>query len=587
MYFVNVRKKLSSNTFLLHLLPAGTVLIAVLGLTFLGWRNAQQALQTERQSNIQQIVGETNAAIRDKLGSYELMLLGASGTFDSFNTVSRNDWKQFIKSYDAPNNYPGIQGAGYAEQVSTDQLLGLLRSFKNEGLDEVEIFPKSAQNTHVIVKFYEPLNTKALGYDMLTEPKRREAINSAAKTGKSHITGVLSFVRSKTETGAKGFSMYMPVYTNADQRSLPAHERSVKGYVFAPFSGASFFAEALSKQQGEAYALRIYDSVATTNNLLHETKNFSSLDNRQDTHKYDMVLELFGRNWVLEYRFSPDSVTSSTRSRPISSLILGIMLSFLLSGFVLTLLIARTRVLAHSKQLEVQSAKDELLSLASHQLRTPATSVKQYIGMALEGFAGKLSKQQKNLLEKAYESNERQLSIINEILYVAKIDAKGIVLTPRRLNLNKLLRDLTRELSATAKKSRQKIRLQMPMKQVHLDADEHCLRMALENLISNALKYSHEGTTTSIKMTATKDEVLVTVKDKGVGIDQADLPLLFQRFSRIPNELSRQTSGSGIGLYLSQQLVKLHGGNIDVISKKGLGTTFTVRLPKTQQSDKA
>src|SRR5690606_23081967 len=138
--------------------------------------------------------------------------------------------------------------------------------------------------------------------------------------------------------------------------------------------------------------------------------------------------------------------------------------------------------------------------------RTPATSVKQYIGMALEGFAGKLSKQQKSLLEKAYESNERQLSIINEILYVAKIDAKGIVLTPRRLNLNKLLRDLTRELSATAKKSQQKIRLQMPMKQVHLDADEHCLRMALENLISNALKYSHEGTTTSIKMTATKDE---------------------------------------------------------------------------------
>ncbi|MGH9857532.1 MAG: sensor histidine kinase [Acidobacteriota bacterium] len=292
-------------------------------------------------------------------------------------------------------------------------------------------------------------------------------------------------------------------------------------------------------------------------------------------------MELFGNEWNIEFIFTPDIVDQRTQNRPISSLIVGIMLSFLLSGFVLSLLVARTRVLSQTKQMEVQSAKDELLSLASHQLRTPATSVKQSLGMVLEGFAGKLNPQQHNLLGKAYESNERQLHIINEILYVAKIDAKGIVLTPRRININKLLRSLAQEMSATAKKSRQKIRLQMPMKQTYVEADEHCLRMALENLISNALKYSFEGSTVNVKLTTTKDSIHITVRDKGVGIDSEDISHLFQRFSRIPNELSLQTSGSGIGLYLSQQLIELHSGKIEVESTKGKGTTFIVTLPKT------
>src|SRR5690606_7292189 len=216
-----------------------------------------------------------------------------------------------------------------------------------------------------------------------------------------------------------------------------------------------------------------------------------------------------------------------------------------------------------------------------HQLRTPATSVKQYLGMVLEGFAGKLNSQQSTLLDKAYESNERQLHIINEILYVAKIDAQGIVLTPRQLNINKLLRELTQELSVSAKKSNQKIRLVMPKKQVYIEADEHSLRMAIENLISNALKYAEEGSTTTVKLTTNSDEVQIAVKDKGIGIDPQDMPLLFQRFSRIPNELSRQTTGSGIGLYLSQQLVKLHNGDITVDSAKNKGTTFIITLPKT------
>lgn len=579
MYFINARKKLSSSAFLLHLLPAGTVFFAMIGLTLLGWRNAQDTYKAEQRDVIQQVSANTSEAIQRGLATNELLLAGASGLFDASTHVSRADWKKYTASFDLENNYPGVQGIGYVVNATPETLPDLITSAKNEGYKDFSVFPAGKRDAYSILWYYEPLNVAGLGFDYLSDPLRREAILKTSQTGQSAITPKLQFVRNKNELGSVGFIVLKPVYTDAGQRDIkdPA-QRSIRGYVFVPLMSNAFFTQTLEHAQHDNFSIKIYDKSQGENNVLYETPNHNELERNSFNHTANLSVD--GRDWVLDYRFSQEIIDSNTRARPASSLILGAFLSLLLSGFVLTLLVARTRVLAHSKQTEVQSAKDELLSLASHQLRTPATSVKQYLGMTLEGFAGKLSSQQRNLLEKAYESNERQLRIINEILYVAKIDAKGIVLTPRRINLNKLLRDLTQELSSIAKKSQQKVRLHMPLKQIYIEADEHCLRMAIENLISNALKYSHEGSTTYVKMTAQKNTIKIVVKDHGVGIDAEDLPQLFQRFSRIPNELSRQTSGSGIGLYLSQQLVELHHGSIAVESSIGKGTTFTVTLPR-------
>ncbi|HTE21904.1 MAG TPA: CHASE domain-containing protein [Candidatus Limnocylindria bacterium] len=582
MYFINTRKKLTSNTFFLHLLPAGTVLITMLGLTLLGWRNAREAYTAERQKSVNQLVTSTQSGIQDKLDTYKLILVGASGLFVSSNEVTRAEWQKFATGFDTTHDYPGIQGLGYAAHADQGTMPGLVNTALSQGLTDFTVTPPGSRKEYVINLYFEPADVGGLGFDMLSEPKRRSAIMTAKSTGRSAITGKLDLSSSGKKLSGSGFSMFLPVYGNATPQT--SADRGIQGYVYAPIAADAFFAQALQHHTTDKYAFRVYDTSPETANLLYETDTFASLDTGTSL-KHRVPIELFGRRWILDFRFSPGIVAETAQSRPIGSLLVGTMLSLLLSGFVLTLLVARTRVLGHTKQMEVQSAKDELLSLASHQLRTPATSVKQYLGMVLEGFAGKLSTQQRRLLDKAYESNERQLHIINEILYVAKIDAKGIVLTPRRINLNKLLRELTQEMSATAKKSRQKIRLQMPMRQIYVEADEHCLRMALENLISNALKYSHEGSTANIKLSAGKEEVRITIKDRGVGIDAEDVPLLFQRFSRIPNELSRQTSGSGIGLYLSQQLIKLHSGTIEVSSVKGVGTTFVVHIPKLHRPE--
>ncbi len=583
MYFVNARKRLTSSNLLLHLLPTGAVFITMIALTILSWRNAEEAFRAERQTSINNVVSETRNGISDRLESYQLVLLGASGLFVASDDVSRDEWRKFIRSFDIQKNYPGVKGIGYMVNATQEELPGIIRDIRADGFKDAKIHPNTKASNYAITKYFIPQHPSGLGYNMLSHPARQFAIQSAKETGNATISDRVTYTKTEMPFSGVGFSMYLPVWADSGQQIKAPTERNLRGYVFAPFLADDLFAAALEHSSSGLHGLRIYDGKISDDTLLYQTDNFTSLDGSKAL-KHTEKLTLFGQEWIIDYRFSPGIIAETTRNRPLTALVAGTMLSVLLSGFVLTLLVARTRVLAHSKQVEIQSAKDELLSLASHQLRTPATSVKQYVGMVLEGFAGKLTRQQAALLDKAYESNERQLHIINEILYVAKIDAKGIVLTPRRLNINKLLRELTQELSVTAKKSKQKIRLLMPKKQVHIEADEHSLRMALENLISNALKYSHENTTTTVKLFVKDNEINITVRDKGVGIAAEDLPLLFQRFSRIPNELSKQTSGSGIGLYLSQQLIQLHGGDIEVSSMKDKGTTFTVILPKVHTS---
>lgn len=579
MFFVNTRKRLTSSNLLLHILPTSAVFLTMLGLTLLGWRNAAQSHQIEQESAITNTVNETKNDISDRLESYRLVLFGAAGLFISSDDVSRDEWQKFIQSLNLRDNYPGVQGLGYMTSGTRADLPDIIHTIRRDGFQEAAIHPLSEADDYAITTYFEPQYNPGLGYNMMSHPSRRAAIATAKATGEATISSRVLYTKAEMPFSGVGFSMYYPVASTSSESAKTPSERNIRGYVFAPFLADSYFETALQHSHSNTHGLRVYDSAIAEDNLLYQTSNFASLNN-DETIRRTETMELFGHKWIIDYRFAPGLLAQTSRNRPLVALGGGILLSLLLSGFVLTLLVARMRVLAHNKQVEVQSAKDELLSLASHQLRTPATSVKQYLGMVLEGFAGKLTGQQASLIDRAYESNERQLHIINDILYVAKIDAKGIILTPRRLNLTKLLRSLTLELSIIAKKSNQKIRLLMPRKQVYIEADEHSLRMAIENLISNALKYSEEGTTTTIRLAATNDRVKITVTDQGIGISAEDIPLLFQRFSRIPNELSKQTSGSGIGLYLSQQLVRLHNGDITVDSVKDEGTTFTVILPK-------
>lgn len=230
--------------------------------------------------------------------------------------------------------------------------------------------------------------------------------------------------------------------------------------------------------------------------------------------------------------------------------------------------------------IELNSAKDEFISLASHQLRTPATGVKQYVGMILEGFAGTLTRQQEKLLRKAYESNERQLQIVADLLRVAQVDAGKVVLRKQRTNINDLVDDVINEQRSNFIHRQQSVYFERLDDDVVACIDRDTIRMVLENILDNASKYSDQQTSIAINVEDNSETVSIRITDQGVGIPPEARNRLFQKFSRIDNPLSTIVGGSGLGLYWAKKIVDLHDGSIEVASRVTEGSTFTVHLPK-------
>jgi PAS domain S-box-containing protein len=237
------------------------------------------------------------------------------------------------------------------------------------------------------------------------------------------------------------------------------------------------------------------------------------------------------------------------------------------------------RLIKQRQQLmELNKAKDEFISLASHQLRTPATGVKQYINMVLDGYGGPISAKVRRLLTTAEASNERQLLVINDLLQVAQVDAGKVVLHKERINLDELLSSIIRDQQSTFAKRDQKVRYHHKRHKVEVYADPTKIRMAIENVIDNSSKYSYAKTTVNVRLTSTRKEVSIAIQDEGVGIEKADLEKVFQKFTRLDNELSTVVGGNGLGLYWVKKIIELHGGTITVTSTVGTGTTFTIKL---------
>lgn len=248
-----------------------------------------------------------------------------------------------------------------------------------------------------------------------------------------------------------------------------------------------------------------------------------------------------------------------------------------------TLYAANVKLDVSYRELQkLNAAKDEFVSLASHQLRTPATGVKQYIALLLEGYMGPLTEQQRDCLQKAYDSNNRQIEIVNDLLHVAQLDAGKVILKKSPTDIARLIEDIIDEQVDTFKARRQKVQLKLPPEAPTVNVDAVRFRMVLENLIDNAGKYTPELGEITVSVTSTKEYTKIMVADTGIGIAEKDIPTLFEKFTRVSSPLTQHISGSGLGLYWVNKVVALHGGRIEVASVPNEGTVFSIIIPTTK-----
>ena len=234
---------------------------------------------------------------------------------------------------------------------------------------------------------------------------------------------------------------------------------------------------------------------------------------------------------------------------------------------------------SNSKLQRLDQAKDEFVSMASHQLRTPLTSVKGYISMVLEGDAGDITPMQHKLLSEAFASSERMVHLINDFLNVSRLQTGRFMLDARPTDLAKVVGQEVDSLRSTAEARNLKLQYRAPSRLPILYVDEGKLRQVIMNFLDNAIYYSREQTSIKVKLTSEAGEMIMEVHDTGIGVPEAEQVHLFSKFFRATNARKQRPDGTGVGLYLAKKVITAHGGTMIFSSVEGEGSVFGFRLP--------
>ncbi|MDO8452413.1 MAG: HAMP domain-containing sensor histidine kinase, partial [bacterium] len=237
-----------------------------------------------------------------------------------------------------------------------------------------------------------------------------------------------------------------------------------------------------------------------------------------------------------------------------------------------------TEVDKHTRALVAK--EKNFISMASHQLLTPLALMKGYISMLVSGKIGKIDEEAKKYLEESIEGGERMSNLVKSLLTTSRVESGKVQIKVVNFDLDKLVRNVALELKP--KLEGKKLGLVVPSpKKLMVFADLDQTREVLTNVLDNAIKYSKKGGVTIA--TSQKDSMgLVSVSDTGIGINQKDLPHIFEKFYSSENWLQTQSESHGLGLYIAKLLLKEMGGTITVESKVGEGSTFTVSLPRAK-----
>jgi signal transduction histidine kinase len=236
---------------------------------------------------------------------------------------------------------------------------------------------------------------------------------------------------------------------------------------------------------------------------------------------------------------------------------------------------------ANNRLKELDQMKDDFVSVASHELRTPMTAIKSYLWMALAGKGGKLSKKQAFYLERSYTSTDRLIKLVNDMLNISRIESGRLTGTVGRVAIVKLVEEVREEVMPRAQELKIDVRIEKK-KVPFVTADGDKIKEVLFNLIGNSLKFTPEKGVVTITFEEKDDLVVTNVKDSGRGIAVQDIPTLFTKFGMVEGSYTtnKKASGTGLGLFISKSIVELHGGEITPFSEGiGKGSTFSFTLP--------
>ncbi len=246
--------------------------------------------------------------------------------------------------------------------------------------------------------------------------------------------------------------------------------------------------------------------------------------------------------------------------------------------------VLRQLKVSNAKLRALDEAKDDFISMASHQLRTPLTSVKGYLSMIKEGDAGKVTPSQSEMLNQAFFSAQRMVYLIADLLNVSRLRTGKFVIDATKVNLATMISEELEQVHEIAKIRSQKLIYKLPKHFPDLMLDDVKTRQVIMNFVDNALHYTPSGGTVTVSLAETPATVEMRVQDNGIGVPKSEQHHLFTKFYRAPNARQARPDGTGLGLFMAKKVIIAQGGSVIFESKDKKGSTFGFIFSKAKHA---
>jgi len=545
-------------------------------LTALAWQLARRYESLERGARFQLESEETRRAIAFRMQVYVMALQQARGLFAASQEVTREEFRASVRNMDLDAQYPGVLGVGFVARVPPEKKAALERAVRSEGLPDFHIWPQTPGEAYPIV-FLEPLhdlNRRAFGYDVSSEPARRDAMDRATRTGAAAATGALTLVQERDQPDPQpGFLIFVPAYRGPD----------LVGFTYSPFRAGDLFRGIFAKDPPaiDAIGYHVYDGPRPDPRaLLHA----SAPEPSDVEHARLAMLKVAGRTWTLRLFATPAFYLEHKGRTPLAVSIAGAVVS----AFVFYLLLAGHRhavqfasLLAQeqSATAEAQRAvrtREDVLAIVSHDLRNPVSSILLNARL-LERRLASGDDAGARAVSGIRRAADGMRLLIGDLVDLVRIDSGRLSVEPRPEPAADLVRHAVELIVPLAEARGIAISVQLPPDAPRLLADRDRVLQVFSNLLGNAVKFTPAGGSVAIRLEDLGDRARFVVADTGPGLSAHEREHVFDRFWQ---GQKGRNAGTGLGLFIVKAIVTAHGGEVSVESTPGQGASFSFTLPK-------
>jgi signal transduction histidine kinase len=519
------------------------------------------AVQRVTQVQLDTVVAVTHAAAA---------LLAASPE------INFREFRAFVSGLQLRERYVGVDGIGFAPRVASGSLRTFVRSISLDGMTNLKVRPDGTRGEYFPAALLEPRdedNSSTIGFDLASEREQLEAMNRARDSDLPAVTELLEPNPAAGRSGRE-FVLYLPIYRRGEPiDSTDERRRALVGFVFSRLSPDVIFSDSIAAATVRYLDIAIYDSSKDADALL-----VSSGDGKGGVQS-SATLTIGGRQWLL-VASSRQSNMAALPPEAQRTFVVGALVSLLLFALMRAQVRAWQTAERHAMELRAADrAKDEFLAVLSHELRTPLNVVLGWLSMLRSG--GVREDRQAHALDIIDRNARTQAQLIDDLLEVSRILMGKMRLDKQPLSVVPAITAVVDSLRPAADAKDVALHgIDGAAGTFIIAADAGRFAQIITNLVSNGVKFTQPGGAVWVNVEAEGEHVKISVRDTGIGIDPDFLPYVFDRFRQADASPTRSHNGLGMGLAIVRDLVRLHGGRIDVYSG-GLnqGAVFVITLP--------